>query len=254
MAIKEISASTVEEYLAICSDLVRRWSSPNSGEPCLWFRGQKNARWGLIPGEYRFPIINPDEIRSEFVLKAKELLDRIPATDWEWYFIMQHHGLPTRLLDWTEGSLIGLHFALSQDTGKSDAAVWVLDPWALNEWSIKKSDLVITGPEFESDPTAVKYLGPVYKRLPLPQRPIAVVPPYNSARITAQRGTFTIHGKRREGLEIQFTKKLTKIVIPKDRCLEIRRNLRSAGISEFTLFPDLDGLSRDIRSVEVEGC
>ena len=253
MAIKEISASTIEGYLTICSDLVRKWSSSDSGEPCLWYRGQKDARWSLIPGEYRFPI-NADEVRSEFVLKAKALLDRVPANDWEWYFIMQHYSLPTRLLDWTEGALIGLHFALSQDTGKSDAAVWILDPWALNEWNIKKPDLVITGPEFDPDLIAVKYLGPVYRKLRLPQRPIALVPPYNSARITAQRGTFTIHGKRIEGLEKLFTKKLVKILIPKDRCLEMRRNLRSAGISEFTLFPDLDGLSRDIRSVEVEGC
>ena len=254
MSIKEISASTVEGYLTICSELVKKWSSLNSGEPCLWYRGQKDACWGLIPGEYRFPYLNADEVRSEFVLKAKALLDRVPANDWEWYFIMQHYGLPSRLLDWTEGSLIGLHFALSQDTGKTDAAVWILDPWALNEWSIKKSDLVITGPEFESDPIAVKYLGPVYKKLALPHRPIALVPPYNSARITAQRGTFTIHGKRTEGLEELFIKRLVKVLIPKDRCLEMRRKLRSAGISEFTLFPDLDGLSRDIRSVHIEGC
>jgi len=254
LAMNEISTSSVEEYLAICSDLVRKWSSPESGEPCLWYRGQKNASWGLIPGEYRFPYLDADEIRSEFVLKAKALLDRVPATDWDWYFIMQHHGLPTRLLDWTEGSLIGLHFALSQDTGKSDSAVWILDPWALNRWSIKKPDLVITGAEFESNSVALKYLGPVYKKLMLPQRPIAVVPPHNSARITAQRGTFTVHGKRIEGLEIQFNTRLKKIVIPKDRCLEMRRSLRSAGISEFTLFPDLDGLCRDIRSVEIEGC
>lgn len=253
MAIKEISVSTIEEYLTICSDLVREWSSAESGEPCLWYRGQKDASWSLIPGEYRFPI-NADEVRSEFVLKAKALLDRVPANDWEWYFIMQHYGLPTRLLDWTEGSLLGLHFALLQETGKGDAVVWILDPWALNEWSIRKPDLVITGPEFETDPIAEKYLGPMYKKLALPKRPIALVPPYNSARITAQRGTFTIHGKRIEGLEKMFTKKLKKIIIPKDQCIEIRRNLRNAGISEFTLFPDLDGLCRDIRSVEVEGC
>ena len=55
MSIKEYSVSSIEEYLAICSELVRRWSSPESGEPCLWYRGQKNVHWGLIPGEYRLP-------------------------------------------------------------------------------------------------------------------------------------------------------------------------------------------------------
>jgi hypothetical protein len=254
MAIDEFSVSSVEEYLAKCAELVQDWSTSDGGEPSLWYRGQKDARWGLIPGEYRFPFINPDEIRSEFMLKAKAMLKRIPDTNWEWYFIMQHHGLPTRLLDWTEGAMIGLYFALSQDTGKSDAAVWVLDPWALNEMSIQKAELVITSGEFESDTVAKKYLMPVYSKLRLPQNPIAVVPPYNISRITAQRGRFTIHGKQTNGLEQQFSKRLAKIVISKDNCLEIRRSLRSCGISEFTMFPDLDGLCRDIRSVEVEGC
>ena len=255
MPIVEHQASSLSEYLRICAGLVQTWSSPETGEKRLWYRGQRKAEWPLAPGEYRYPFfINTDEIRCEFMLRAKPLLKREPRTDWEWYFLMQHYGLPTRLLDWTEGSLIGLHFALRQDTGASDSAVWVLDPWSLNEWSTKKADLVITGSDFEPDPVAGKYLGRVFGKLTLPHRPIAVVPPYDSPRITAQRATFTIHGSRSEGLEEQFSKRLAKIVVPRDKALQIRRHLRSVGISEFTLFPDLDGLCRDIRAVEVEGC
>jgi hypothetical protein len=247
-------ADSIEEYLSFCSELIKKWSSPTSGEPCLWYRGQRDEGWSLIPGEYRYSYINADEIRSEFVLRAKGLMDKVPSTDWEWYFIMQHYGLPTRLIDWTEGSLIALHFAISQGTGKNGAAVWILDPWTLNKWSIKKDNLVITGAGFETEINAKKYLSPVYRTAILPNRPIAVVPPYNSARITAQRGAFTIHGRKREGLEQQFSSRLAKITIPKDKCIEMRRGLRSIGISEFTMFPDLDGLCRDIRSQEVEGC
>jgi hypothetical protein len=254
VAFTESIARSLAAYLEICAQLVRKWSTPASGELGLWYRGQSKAQRGLIPGEYRYTLLNPDEMRSEFILKAKPLLDKEPSTDWEWYFLMQHYGLPTRLLDWTEGSLIGLHFALSKDTGKEDAAVWALDPWMLNKWSIKKSDLVITGGQFEPDPIAKKYLGRVYQKLKLPSHPIAIVPPYNSPRITAQRGTFTVHGFCTKGIEKQFSKRLVKITIPKDSALEMRRQLRTAGISEFTLFPDLDGLCRDIRAVEVEGC
>lgn len=254
MPIVEREASSLPEYLLICAELVKAWSSPETGESRPWYRGQRKAEWHLIPGEYRYPFINPDEMRSEFMLRAKALLEKDPRTDWEWYFLMQHYGLPTRLLDWTEGSLIGLYFALSQDTGASDSAVWVLDPWALNEWSTRKADLVITGGDFEPDPLAGKYLGPVYVNLKLRRRPIAVVPPYNSPRITAQRGTFTIHGSRSDELNNQFSKRLAKIVVPRERGLHVRRHLRSVGISEFTLFPDLDGLCRDVRAVEVEGC
>jgi hypothetical protein len=249
MPIIEEEAQTLACYLRIVADLITEWSSPKTGETKPWFRGQKRGEWSLVPGEYRIPIVNPDEIRAEFMLKGRELLPRDPSSDWEWYFLMQHYGLPTRLLDWTTGSLIGLHFALCHETGMHDAAVWALDPWALNEWARRNPDLV-----FSSDAAAHKYLPPVYSQRDLPARPIAIIPPYNSPRITVQRGAFTVHGSRKEGLEVLFKKRIAKITITKDSCIQMRRDLRYAGISEFTLFPDLDGLCRDIRSSEVEGC
>lgn len=254
MSISHYKVNSVAQYLSKCKEILKEWSDQSDGVPALWFRGQKDSSWDLIPGEFRFPFVNPDEIRSEFMLRAKALLKKDPTSDWEWYFLMQHFGLPTRLLDWTEGSLIGLHFALSNDTGEKDAVVWVLDPWELNQWSVNESDLVITGSEFKNNPISKNYLGPVYSVLKLPDKPIAIVPPFNSQRITVQRGKFTIHGSNTTGLDKQFQTKLVKIVIPKDNAIEIRRELRCVGISEFTLFPDLDGLCRDIRSIEVENC
>ena len=249
MPILEKEATSVSEYLSIIAGLISDWSTPEYGEMRPWFRGHKQAEWSLVPGEYRFTDIDPDEIRSEFVLKARALLAYPPSSDWEWYFLMQHHGLPTRLLDWTAGSLIGLHFALCHDTGQSDAAVWVLDPWALNKRSTKKSDLVLT-----SDSYSDRYLYPAYRQKRIPRRPIAIVPPYNSPRITVQRGAFTVHGSNPRGIDEQFKHALAKIHLGREHCIQMRRELRHAGISEFTLFPDLDGLSRDIRAAEIEGC
>ena len=253
MGIVEKQVKSIGEYLEVCRDLVKTWSG-GGGELALWYRGQSSADWHLTPGEYRYPLLNADEIRSEFILKGRELLRNPPESEWEWYFLMQHYGLPTRLLDWTYGSLIGLYFALSGNQGQCDAAVWILDPWSLNEWSCKRGDLVVTGGGFVSDPVAGKYLEPVYKKIQMAARPISVVPPYNSPRITAQRGAFTIHGRKQDALDIQFASPLARIVVAKESVLDMRRGLRTVGISEFTLFPDLDGLCRDIRAKEIENC
>jgi hypothetical protein len=252
MTLLKKTAESIPDFLGVCAGLVSDWSTLEHGELTLWYRGQKSASWHLTPGEYRYPQLDADEIRSEFILKSRELVKTAAQTDWEWYFIMQHYGLPTRLLDWTSGSLIGLHFALRESTGQTDAAVWVIDPWALNGWSTGSPDLIMTGGN--PDPIGAKYLRPVYKKLRMPSKPIAIIPPYNSQRITAQRSAFTVHGSSRRDLDSQFKAHLARITIPSAVVLQMRRQLRSLGISEFSLFPDLDGLSRDIRAMEVDGC
>ena len=242
-------ASTLSNFLEIISKIITEWSSSETGEVRPWYRGQKRADWSLLPGEYRYQDINFDELRSEFMLKSRPLLDHVPVNDWEWYFLMQHYGLPTRLLDWTVGALIALHFALCQNTGDYDAAVWILDPWELNRWNYGVPELILT-----PDKQAQSYLYPPYVTKKLSPKPIAVIPPYNSSRITVQRGAFTVHGGISKGIEAQFSTRLVQIVIPKKSCIQTRRDLRNAGISEFTVFPDLDGLSRDIRFLQIDGC
>ena len=74
-----------------------------------------------------------DELRQEFIIRAPSLSAERPQNSWEWYFLMQHSGAPTRLLDWTEGALIALYFAVRNKLDETDAAVWVLNPWSLNE-------------------------------------------------------------------------------------------------------------------------
>src|SRR5690349_4347107 len=107
------TVADIPSYLRAMEEIVKQWSNRHTGTVRLWYRGQANESWGLQPGEYRpGAIINSDQIRSEFHLRALPLLRYLPRSDWEWSFLMQHYGLPTRLLDWTTGSLLGLYFAV----------------------------------------------------------------------------------------------------------------------------------------------
>ena len=98
----------------------------------LWFRGEnkKHETSPLRPKLYRprqgqnstdpLELLNIErEYYDHFQRCGVQLRDpkiEEDDRDWDWYFLMQHHGVPTRLLDWSDGALMGLHFALKDRT------------------------------------------------------------------------------------------------------------------------------------------
>ena len=206
----------------------------------LFYRGHYRANWTLLPGLARATSAEEieDNLYFDFVIRAGELLPR-HNDSWSNFFAMQHHGIPTRLLDWTETFGVALYFALKG--GKGNAAIWILDPFALNEASINLPNILNPN---ELPGTYDEYY--ISKTKPLHGRVIAISPLRHDPRVFSQRAGFTLHDDLKTPLEKAFPSAVTKIVIPAAARREAATYLKLAGISEFSLFPDLDGLAREI--------
>jgi hypothetical protein len=111
------TVENIADFVAFAVQLKNEWF-PHETTWGPWFRGHADADWKLAPKLYRASVprrgirIIEDEIRQEFMMRAPSLTDKGPQNSWDWYFTMQHSGAPTRLLDWTEGALIALYFAV----------------------------------------------------------------------------------------------------------------------------------------------
>ncbi len=164
---------------------------------------------------------------------------------WRTIFLMQHHGLPTRLLDWPDSFGIALYFALRGAKGNA-AAVWILDPFELNKQTVDNQAL-LSPSDLESDYEQLF----ISKNAKLDGSAIALAPPRHHARLFSQGGYFTLHRDLDKGLEAICPAALTKIEIPRKLFPEAATFLKLAGINEFSLFPDLDGLCRHLLNNEL---
>jgi hypothetical protein len=250
--------SNVSDFLKRVKEIRDDWWSKDKDDPWMpWFRGHQRANWKLHPKLYRDydqrqreKLHIEDEIREEFVVRAPALshIKRSDQPDWDWYFLMQHSGAPTRLLDWSEGALIGLYFGVRDNPGFYDSAVWVLDPYKLNMRVVGKQELICPTISMNSagQKSLKRWLPPAnLQKKKLPPAPVPILPAQIAQRISSQRSCFTIHGSDQNGLDkLQGDDLLIKIVIPSIDVTKIRRELEVCGIDEATIFPDLDGLGR----------
>jgi len=153
MFFEEKEIRTVNDLLAAVESHRQR-----AARTPIWFRGSTNRRYSLVPslGRRPFALEHETALINAFKQNAIQFVEERPQSEWEWLFIARHHGVPTRLLDWTESPLIGLYFAVNGiDTvtrnDSRDGALWLLLPVELNRLSGITLTTPLDLPIFEGD-------------------------------------------------------------------------------------------------------
>jgi FRG domain len=227
-------------------DLIARCSDEKCGCGHVVYRGVsdvKNQR--LIPSVGRVARYSQGslytiqqherELLTTFKLRSAGSLHIMPKNDWEWLALAQHHGLPTRLLDWTFSPLIGAYFSTLP---KLDAAGELREPEAETAGLYALHDCSYITVEDHPDPLSV-------------QQPGLFFPPHVSPRISGQGGLFSIQPNPTEDLQLSFEtceyRWIRLFTFSRDVAQEIQKTLYILGIRQSLLFPDLDGFATEIR-------
>jgi hypothetical protein len=253
------SVSSIGQFCDWVENVAKLFENGGESES-PWFRGSGCQDHELLPGLYRTKEGRAhgaeDELRYEFTRRGRPLVGNpAPRDDWEWYFLMQHYRAPTRLLDWTDSALVALYFAVTSWDGrpfknqrKPLPTVWALNPFRLNRHT--KWD----GAVGTSWPGLKRYLPKPYMGRGLPKLPIAIDPDFVATRMLVQHSRFTLHGSDQRSLN-----NLIRPLSLKDALLCVSLDFKQAeidfhlqqlttlGIMETSVFPDLEGLARELR-------
>ena len=211
----------------------------------LWYRGQANSEWEIIPGIQRFERASSEHLLCHSFYHGVSQINSSPIPKHsydQWISLMQHYGLPTRLLDWSYSPLIALYFAVDNYENYTDtnASITVLVPEFLNK--VQEFDPFIYPIDSR---TALKMLEPAfYERSVISDKILACFSTSNDLRQYAQRAGFTIHDSSKNIREICDNKSLYTIIIPKSRKKYFKKFLYSLGIREDFLFPDISHVAK----------
>jgi hypothetical protein len=200
------------------------------------------ARLGGEPGAIERPLLRH--------FRKYAARDAVPEdSTWNWLALAQHHGLPTRLLDWTFSPYVALHFATTPERD-ADGAIWMVDYVRAHELAPKKlrEQLDTEGGDVFTTEMIAACAADFGELADLGEDFVVFVePPSFDDRIVNQYALFSLMSRPDDSLDDWLARNPElgrKLVIPQELKAEIRDKLDQANITERVLFPGLDGLSR----------
>ena len=260
MPVREIGISSLAELI---DHLTPHEPDPLTGKrrDTGIYRGASDARRGLLTSLDRLGGMSPphtkrdleEHILRNFIRYSRPHFDPPPGNEWELLFAAQHHGLPTRLLDWSYSPLVAAHFATA-DPGDRDRAVWRLE-WRRVHRTFGFPELALLIDDLERFCGTDGRFSPweLFARR-TEARPFACMlePPSLDERIIVQSAVFTVCSDKTQTFDAFLERHaladaLTRFLIPAAEVARVRDQLDLIGMDERRLFPDLDGVAARMR-------
>ena len=235
--------SDVVDSIAGFSQLVEERFQDNKTTTVI-YRGHGAASFRLLPRVGRLRpnanttghSVNEKLMLEIFRRQAADHLETPVADDWELLAIAQHHGMPTRLLDWTRSPLVALYFSVCKECESRNAeGVPLREDAEVLAWRTEKVRLTKRLPK----------CGPFEIEEDMRYVPRVVTP-----RLRAQSGVFSVH--RAPTSAFVPSNGLTRLRIPYAGRRDLKASLYRHGIHDAVLFPDLDGLVRHIEWLQTD--
>lgn len=251
--------NTISEAVRVAIEVSYRWSPRRRHS--FWFRGVKDRALSLQPGAYWRENYDEWSPLVDFTQSGPAFSRIGSIDDWETYYLAQHHGIPTRLLDWTSSFVSALFFAADGWDDSTVPCVWMLYPGLLNKCFVQAPGTVSP----ENNPQCKLWLPRQLREGRQEQAgkqrdakfdnqyPLAIYPKKVGSRIIAQLGSFTVHGVDKHSIDEQLSSmcdnvddilhRIDLVGLSRD---EVMFELDILGTRRSTIYPDIDNFVRQL--------